>query len=123
MVPSCCNKNRPKQVDRLVVDHMLRNGHHEAAAELARETGTSDLVRGRRSLLSAPVPPALPPRGPTFPFALTLCPLPRPFVSQVDLNVHRAAREIEEDLRAHSCAKALAWCEQHRAKLKKHGVR
>ena len=33
------------QLDRLVVDHLLRTGHHDTALVLARETGTLQLVR------------------------------------------------------------------------------
>lgn len=106
-----------------MVEHMLRNGHHEAAAQLAEETGTADLVRpggaGRRQhnhpLLDSAGITATPFNSPSNP---PPCPPP-----QVDMNVHRAAREIEADLGGRSCAKALAWCEQHRSKLKKLGVR
>lgn len=37
----------------------------------------------------------------------------------VDLHVFAGARKVVADLRQHDCTAALAWCEEHKGRLKK----
>ena len=37
----------------------------------------------------------------------------------VDLHVFAGAQRVVADLRKHDCTAALAWCEEHRSRLKK----
>jgi macrophage erythroblast attacher len=66
--------------DRVLVDHLLRSGHYDTAAQLAGEAGAEGLT---------------------------------------DLHIFQGARRVVEALRRRSCAEALAWCAEHRPRLRK----
>ncbi len=42
-----------------------------------------------------------------------------PMQDLVDLHVFAGAQKIVADLRQHDCTAALAWCEEHKGRLKK----
>lgn len=123
-----------RRIDCLLVDHMLRSGYNGAAAALAAQAGIQ--VGGSAARLrvrdcraraccamrmagcsgsQGPHVPARPP--PTVP------PPPRcsPPCAQplVELHIFAGAQHVVEALRRHDCGPALAWCEEHRPRLRK----
>ncbi len=114
------NWNR-KRLDRLLVDHLLHSGYYNAAELLTSESNIKvHLKSGRNSLLEAHL--------------LALCHADRHQESccvvkalmvkllmqdLVDLHVFAGAQKVVSDLKHHDCTAALAWCEEHRSRLKK----
>lgn len=69
-------------LNRVIVDHILRQGCFETGSKLAERENLSDFI---------------------------------------DFEAFQTARNVQEDLRAHSCSKALAWFGANRAKLTRLG--
>eukprot|EP00908_Phaeocystis_cordata_P018132 Transcript_29527.p1 GENE.Transcript_29527~~Transcript_29527.p1 ORF type:complete len:391 (+),score=143.28 Transcript_29527:61-1233(+) len=74
--------SKKERLQRLIADYLLRQGHDDAARQLAQEAGIEPYL---------------------------------------DFDLVLASRGVLASLRAKDCEPALAWCAEHRAKLKKAG--
>ena len=115
------NWNR-KRLDRLLVDHLLHSGYYNAAELLTSESNIKvQLKIGRNSLLEAHLlaPCCADRHQESCCFVVKALMVKLLMQDLVDLHVFAGAQKVVADLKHHDCTAALAWCEEHRSRLKK----
>ncbi len=105
-----------QRLDRILVDHLLRQGHHETAVKLCCEAGLEQLCDTQIFDEARKVRQEGAERGPAHDGVAYLGDF-TPDPAQISPHPH--AEQIRSALRQHDCGPALIWCTENRSRLKK----